>query len=121
MTGAWPLDQLDHINRNRADNRWANLRPATASQNAVNSPTPATNRSGCRGVRANGSGWEAAVRVNGKRICLGTFDDIKMAMLAYNAAAWKHYGKFAQLDPEFIAEFKRWRALRNLANHAVAA
>lgn len=36
MTGKWPQAEVDHINRNRADNRWCNLREASKAQNAQN-------------------------------------------------------------------------------------
>jgi hypothetical protein len=36
MTGDWPSEQVDHVNHNTADNRWANLRPATRSENNIN-------------------------------------------------------------------------------------
>jgi hypothetical protein len=36
MTGAWPNGYLDHINRDPDDNRFANLRLATNSQNQAN-------------------------------------------------------------------------------------
>lgn len=36
MTGEWPRNHIDHINQDRADNRWANLRDVTAFQNAQN-------------------------------------------------------------------------------------
>lgn len=35
--GNWPKDQIDHIDRNRRNNRLANLREATQSQNLANS------------------------------------------------------------------------------------
>jgi hypothetical protein len=36
MTGQWPVDQIDHINGDRVDNRWCNLRLATQKQNSAN-------------------------------------------------------------------------------------
>ena len=36
MTGEWPLEQMDHVNRIRDDDRWENLRQATQSQNSYN-------------------------------------------------------------------------------------
>jgi hypothetical protein len=58
MTAAWPR-QIDHVNLNRADNRWCNLREATTSQNLANARMPSTNTSGFKGVsRApHGVGW----------------------------------------------------------------
>ena len=37
MTGDWPKEMLDHINRNPADNRWCNLREVTRAENRLNS------------------------------------------------------------------------------------
>ena len=39
MTGAWPSEQIDHINQVRTDNRWSNLRPATNGENGANTHT----------------------------------------------------------------------------------
>lgn len=37
MTREWPPEHTDHINRDRSDNRWVNLRLASISQNNANS------------------------------------------------------------------------------------
>jgi hypothetical protein len=50
MTGAWPAADIDHINLNRADNRWCNLREATRSRNNANTRKPSNNTSGYKGV-----------------------------------------------------------------------
>ena len=41
---------LDHINRDKTDNRLANLRPATHADNHQNRPAPASNTSGVKGL-----------------------------------------------------------------------
>ena len=83
---------------------------------------PSNNTSGYKGVSWNigAKKWRAAAVVSGRNRHIGYFDDPRMAMMAYNATAWQHHGKYARLDPAFIAEFKKWRALRNLANRGVA-
>ncbi len=65
----------DHINRNKLDNRKNNLRAVTEPQNGHNKPSCAGSTSQYRGVsRAHGGKWQAAVKVNGKNVYLGTFD-----------------------------------------------
>lgn len=81
---------VDHINGNPLDNRRANLRVATASENAQNRTRPhARNTSGHRGVvwdRAHGA-WRAGAQLNGRQYFLGLFDDAALAGAA--AAAWR--------------------------------
>lgn len=48
--GAWPSEQIDHINRNPSDNRIENLRDVSASQNLFNRGASAKNKSGRVGV-----------------------------------------------------------------------
>jgi HNH endonuclease len=52
MTGCWPLPgyEIDHINRDKKDNRWLNLRQATKSQNKANYNLQANNTSGAKGA-----------------------------------------------------------------------
>ena len=53
MTGNFPENLIDHINHIRDDNRWANLRDATNSQNGSNRVKGKNNTSGYKGVRWN--------------------------------------------------------------------
>ena len=98
MTGEWP-HMIDHINRNRADNRWNNLRLASNSQNIANSRVYKTNTSGYRGVifEKNRQKYRASIMINGKRNYLGRFDDLDEAYIEYVKASQKHFGEFANV------------------------
>ena len=76
--GEWPQGQLDHINRNKDDNRIENLRVVTNKQNQENVVRWAHNKSGRRGVRFDtGRGkWVAEMKHYGKKHTLGWFDNI---------------------------------------------
>lgn len=84
MTGSWPVDQIDHINGDRSDNRFSNLREVNNSDNSKNQKVRVDNESGIAGVRfrKDCGKWQARVSVNGNRVSLGHFDDIKSAELA---------------------------------------
>lgn len=95
MTGEWPTDDVDHINRDRADDRWENLRAATRRQNLAN--MGAKGRSGIKGacwVEAKGR-WKSQIRINGKNKHLGYFDSAEEAAEAYAVAATAAHGEFA--------------------------
>ena len=75
MTGEWPTNQIDHINGNGRDNRFANLRDVSGAINSQNVKRPRKHNSlGVLGVRQIYGGWfEASIRVNGKTKKLGNF------------------------------------------------
>jgi hypothetical protein len=95
--GAWPTQWLDHINRNRADNRITNLREASTLTNAQNTPRYQNNKSGCKGVYARSWGkWEAYITVAKKRIYLGvheTFDAARDARRKAQDELFTHAGE----------------------------
>lgn len=93
MTGEWPKEEIDHINRNRADNRFVNLREATTAQNLYNKNLYRSNTSGFVGVhwRKNCGKWQARIGVNGKRISLGHFDSPTEASNIYAEAKRKYH------------------------------
>lgn len=87
--GKWPKSNIDHINRNKVDNRIANLREATTSENGQNTLVNKRNTSGYKGVSwlSCRNRWRALITVNGKKHNLGLFKDPKDAYAAYCAAA----------------------------------
>ena len=86
--GSWPKDQIDHINRNRTDNRSSNLRDVSHKQNGQNASKPSNNTSGHPGVvwHKQSSKWVARIMHNYKQIHLGYFTDIEEAISARKAA-----------------------------------
>lgn len=74
----------DHINRNGLDNRRANLRIVTYSQNGFNTGIWKHNTSGIKGVcwDKQKNKWEARIMINQKTIHLGFYSDIKDAAKA---------------------------------------
>lgn len=94
MTGEWPKTQIDHINMNRSDNRWANLREATREQNMANSQVSLANTSGKKGVywETRRRKWRAQLRVGAESKFLGHFNTIEEASKIYNEAAKTAFG-----------------------------
>lgn len=92
--------QIDHIDRNPMNNRIANLRPCTTSQNQANQNHQRGNSSQWRGVswREKWGKWVAQIAVNKKKMHLGHFDYECDAAMAYNEAALEHFGEFAHLN-----------------------
>ena len=50
MLGRWPDDLIDHIDGNKENNKWENLRPVTRAENNANRARMANNTSGAVGV-----------------------------------------------------------------------
>jgi hypothetical protein len=87
-------EAIDHADGNQTNNRLANLRACTMSQNMGNKRKVSA-ASGLKGVRANGSGWQAGMTINGKRVAFGTFKTKREAAAAYDVEAVKRFGEFA--------------------------
>ena len=84
VNGEWPVDQIDHINGVRDDNRIENLREVSTQENLRNQKVRSTNTSGKTGVYRRGktSAWYAQIVVSGKCIHIGTFSDKNLAIEA---------------------------------------
>ena len=85
MTGEQSKVLIEHRNGIRTDNRYVNLREATASQNMQNIRRPRRrNKSGLLGVSTKSPGkFEATIKLNGKSQYLGLFDNAEDAQAAY--------------------------------------
>lgn len=89
--GRLPINQIDHINGDRTDNRFCNLREATNSENAQNRKLSIMNSSGYTGVswHKRKSKWVARVGINYRRMSLGNYDTPEEAYAAYLSAKKK--------------------------------
>ena len=86
MTGQWPPRgyDVDHINRNKSDNRWSNLRLVSRSENNFNSGPRADNTTGVKGVsQIKSSGkYRAYITLNGRQRHIGVFKTLLGAATA---------------------------------------
>lgn len=105
MTGEWPPDQIDHINRRKDDNRWCNLREESNGQNMANRPhesfLPRVKRgrasSKPRGVKLDKCGRYVA-NIGHPPKHLGMFTTEEEAIAAYLRAARERFGDFFKGD-----------------------
>lgn len=88
---------IDHINRNKLDNRKENLRYATRAENAINSKK-SNSATGVRGVYVDNrkkKKYLARIRANGKNTHLGMFYTAEEAKKAREKAEIDLYGVFS--------------------------
>ena len=88
---------VDHVNRDRLDNRKDNLRICTSHENRMNSGKNRNNTSGTTGISWDKTykKWEAYINYNYKKIILGYFDVIEDAIEARRQAEIDYFGEFA--------------------------
>ncbi len=85
VTGKWPKYLLDHKNRMRSDNRFSNLREATPAENQHNRADKGYHWSNSAGK------WVASIRLNYKKIHLGSFANEEDARLAATKGREKYH------------------------------
>ena len=94
VTGEWPELEIDHINGDKFDNRFDNLRQATRSQNRYNTGVRKDSRTGVKGVeyipRLNN--YRAVICIEGVKRRLGHYDTAEEAGEVYREFA-KHWQK----------------------------
>lgn len=91
--GSWPSNEIDHINGVKDDNRLINLRECTRSQNVANT-RPRLPRGKGAWMQKNGR-WAATITVNRRTKHLGYFDTAEEACSAHDAAADRHFARYA--------------------------
>lgn len=101
MSGAWPTDRVDHINLEKGDCRWSNLRAATFADNLRNQGVRKTTQSGIKGAYFKKGAfrrkpWCAAITFGGRTRHLGLFATPEEANAAYFDAAAEYFGQFAR-------------------------
>jgi len=97
MTGDWPPinRDTDHINRDRSDNRWSNLRLASRSQNNVNREKHTNSAYAGVTFRHDTGKWRARISRDGKTILLGeAFETQELAIEARKKAEQSMYGEY---------------------------
>ena len=110
---------IDHINREKIDNRIANLRAVSQSNNTANAKLSSVNTSGYRGVSKRGSKWQAYINLDGKRKHLGYYESPEEAYKAHVFAARKQWGDAyngANADPSFTLKLYNRRGRPSSSN-----
>jgi hypothetical protein len=90
--GRWPRGEIDHINGNPSDNRIANLRECTRSQNVMN-----TRRGNGVCYRPERKKWQVIVTAGGKKHWGGMFSDEEAARQKAAQMTAQFHGDFANI------------------------
>ncbi len=96
MKGEFPPHLMDHEDRDRANNQWLNLRPATKRQNNANKKRQVNNKVGLKGVNWHKASnkYVAQISNHGKKEHLGLFTEPADAHAAYVRRAKEIHGEF---------------------------
>lgn len=86
---------IDHINRDRLDNRLDNLRVITAQENSFNKTKSKTSQNKYKGVKKSGNKFTASITKDGKTKQIGGFATEDDAAKAYDMMAEELFGEFA--------------------------
>jgi len=86
---------IDHINRNKLDNRLENLRVISAKENSYNRTKNKTSNNKYKGVIKRGNKYVASITKDGNRKEIGGFETEEEAARMYDMMAEELFGEFA--------------------------
>lgn len=94
--GEWPEESIDHINKDRADDRLCNLRQADQTHNNFNTKIRSNNTTGVTGVSFSKSKkkYVVGLKKHGKYVCHEYFSTLNEAVAARQMAEQIHCGEF---------------------------
>jgi len=97
VSGQWPINEIDHIDRNRSNNRICNLREATHAENMMNKPAYKNSKTGIKGVywHKQHKKYAATIQTRGVTKHIGLYVSIESAALARKQASQKIHKQFA--------------------------
>ena len=97
QNGVWPTQSIDHMDNDRLNNRWSNLRECSRTVNAENKRFAQSNNAlGVLGVSPSRGKFKAQIQVAGKNQFIGRYDSIEEAQKAYLDAKSKLHKGFAK-------------------------
>lgn len=95
---------VDHINRNKSDNRRANLRLVNKSQNGMNRPKDSDGNNAYKCIykfhpkHKRKKPYYVQMTANGKKYHGGYFETPEQALSKYNEMARRFHGEFAYMQ-----------------------
>ena len=87
-------EYVNHIDGNKENNNINNLRWATRQEFCGNAKLSPKNTSGYKGITFENDKWRARITVNGRKISLGSYDNIQDAITARKNKANEIFGEF---------------------------
>lgn len=98
----FPNGVIDHINRNKLDNRKENLRVGTQKGNSRNLSIAKNNKTGVTGIYrttdTKNNKWKAEIMVDRKKINLGRYETLEEAKEVRKKAEIKYFGEYAPAE-----------------------